>query len=213
MLGYPRKRESCNVEWTAHQTPFYYAPKASNLLRSIIPRNLSVSPNLPFFFFNQFSVNNYSQSYTKLKPKYTIKSFLQRTSSFLHSTTFLLPFGSTTPHSVNSSNTYHSLPLSWSTPKESNLLSNVTTANTLLESLPPQLPLFLTMFVTGNLVGHGVVVHWWSPKVRLEASSCLISLVYGTLTMLLASLVLVSDRSSASLPPSPCSSTLHATWT
>ncbi|KAA8548200.1 hypothetical protein F0562_004539 [Nyssa sinensis] len=57
----------------------------------------------------------------------------------------------------------------------------------------PALPLFFTMFLLIYLIAQFVVFRNWSPKLRPEASSCLISLAHGTPAVFLASRAIYSD--------------------
>ncbi|XP_059645113.1 TLC domain-containing protein At5g14285 [Cornus florida] len=63
------------------------------------------------------------------------------------------------------------------------------------------LPLFFTMFLIIYLSAHFIVFRHWSPNLRPEASSCLISLAHGTPAVFLASHAILSDpnRSFASI--------------
>lgn len=62
------------------------------------------------------------------------------------------------------------------------------------------LPLFFSIFVTIYLVAYFIVFRSWSPKLRPEAASCLISLAHGTPAVFLATHALLADpnRSFAS---------------
>ncbi|KAG7985830.1 hypothetical protein I3843_03G047400 [Carya illinoinensis] len=57
----------------------------------------------------------------------------------------------------------------------------------------PLLPLFFSMFLTIYLVAYFIVFRYWSPKIRPEASSCLISLAHGTPAVLLATYSILAD--------------------
>ncbi|XP_015971390.1 TLC domain-containing protein At5g14285 [Arachis duranensis] len=52
---------------------------------------------------------------------------------------------------------------------------------------------FFTMFLAIYLIGYFLIFRNWSPKVRPEASSCLISFFHGTPAVLLASAAILSD--------------------
>ncbi|KAL9454315.1 hypothetical protein AB3S75_009826 [Citrus x aurantiifolia] len=54
---------------------------------------------------------------------------------------------------------------------------------------------FLLMFFTIYLVAYFVVFRSWSPKIRPEASSCLISIFHGTPAVVLATYALLSNKS------------------
>ncbi|KAI4348274.1 hypothetical protein L6164_009011 [Bauhinia variegata] len=58
--------------------------------------------------------------------------------------------------------------------------------------LPPLLLFFLIFFVI-YLIGYLIVFRKWSPKIRPEASSCLISLVHGTPAVFLATHAILAD--------------------
>ncbi|KAI3823976.1 hypothetical protein L1987_05422 [Smallanthus sonchifolius] len=66
---------------------------------------------------------------------------------------------------------------------------NITT----LISPPPTLPLFFSMFFTIYLTAHFIIFRNWTPKLRPEAASCLISLAHGTPAVILAILAILSD--------------------
>ncbi|MFS7970433.1 putative TLC domain-containing protein [Helianthus anomalus] len=57
----------------------------------------------------------------------------------------------------------------------------------------PHLPLFFSMFLTIYFTAHFLIFRTWTPKLRPEASSCLISLAHGTPAVLLASNALISN--------------------
>ncbi|KAK1423244.1 hypothetical protein QVD17_18541 [Tagetes erecta] len=57
----------------------------------------------------------------------------------------------------------------------------------------PQLPLFFTMFFTIYIIAHFIIFRNWSPKLRPEAASCLISLAHGTPATILATIAIFSD--------------------
>ncbi|KAI3666018.1 hypothetical protein L6452_44656 [Arctium lappa] len=63
---------------------------------------------------------------------------------------------------------------------------------TLISSLPT-LPLFFTMFLTIYLLAHFIIFRNWSPKLRPEAASCLISLAHGTPAVFLAVQAITAD--------------------
>lgn len=65
---------------------------------------------------------------------------------------------------------------------------------TRIESVP-SLPLFFCMFFVIYLIAHFIVFRSWSPKIRPEASSCLISLAHGTPAVFLASFAILADPS------------------
>nr|XP_043608570.1 TLC domain-containing protein At5g14285-like [Erigeron canadensis] len=54
------------------------------------------------------------------------------------------------------------------------------------------LPSFLTMFLTIYTQAHFIVFRNWSPKLRPEAASCLISLAHGTPAVFLATQAIIS---------------------
>ncbi|WRX20678.1 hypothetical protein QQP08_013165 [Theobroma cacao] len=58
----------------------------------------------------------------------------------------------------------------------------------------PNLPLFLSMFLIIYVVAYFFVFRSWSPKIRPEASSCLISLFHGTPAVFLATFAIFSDQ-------------------
>lgn len=58
---------------------------------------------------------------------------------------------------------------------------------------PPTLPLFLSFFVFIYLIAQFMVFRNWSPKIRPEASSCLISFFHGTPAVFLATGAIFSD--------------------
>ena len=53
--------------------------------------------------------------------------------------------------------------------------------------------LFFSMFLGVYLVGYFIVFSNWSPKIRPEAASCLISLAHGTPVVFLASYAILAD--------------------
>ncbi|XP_052197767.1 TLC domain-containing protein At5g14285 isoform X2 [Diospyros lotus] len=57
----------------------------------------------------------------------------------------------------------------------------------------PRLPLFFWMFVLIYLIAYFIVFRNWNPKLRPEASSCLISLAHGTPAVFLAWSAIASD--------------------
>ncbi|KAF5746947.1 DNA-binding storekeeper protein-related [Tripterygium wilfordii] len=57
----------------------------------------------------------------------------------------------------------------------------------------PNLPLFLSFFLIIYLIAYFVVFRNWSPIVRPEASSCLISLFHGTPAVFLAASAIIAD--------------------
>uniref|UniRef100_A0A5B6YTE0 TLC domain-containing protein n=1 Tax=Davidia involucrata TaxID=16924 RepID=A0A5B6YTE0_DAVIN len=57
----------------------------------------------------------------------------------------------------------------------------------------PTLPLFFTMFLLIYIIAFFIVFRNWSPKLRPEASSCLISLAHGTPAVFFASHAIYSD--------------------
>ncbi|XP_059670005.1 TLC domain-containing protein At5g14285-like [Cornus florida] len=63
---------------------------------------------------------------------------------------------------------------------------------TLIFSLPPIL-IFFTTFLIMYLMAYFIVFRNWNPKLRPEASSCLISLAHGTPAVILASHAILSD--------------------
>lgn len=68
------------------------------------------------------------------------------------------------------------------------------------ESLPC-LPLFFCMFFFIYLIAYFIVFCSWSPKLRPEASSCLISLAHGTPAVFLASYAILADPSRGFASP------------
>ncbi|KAI4350553.1 hypothetical protein L6164_005000 [Bauhinia variegata] len=58
--------------------------------------------------------------------------------------------------------------------------------------LPPLL-LFFFIFIVIYLFGYLIVFRKWSPKIRPEASSCLISLAHGTPAVFLATYAILAD--------------------
>ncbi|KAL5581315.1 hypothetical protein UlMin_013757 [Ulmus minor] len=58
---------------------------------------------------------------------------------------------------------------------------------------PSSLPLFFCMFFFIYLLAHFIVFRNWSPKIRPEASSCLISLAHGTPAVFLATRAIIAD--------------------
>lgn len=64
---------------------------------------------------------------------------------------------------------------------------------TTLISSPPTLPHFFSMFFAIYLIAHFIVFRNWSPKLRPEAASCLISLTHGTPAVFLAGHAILSD--------------------
>lgn len=67
-----------------------------------------------------------------------------------------------------------------------------TQSPTLIPSLP-NLPLFLSFFLSIYLIANFIVFRNWSPKLRPEASSCLISLFHGTPAVFFASHAIIAD--------------------
>ncbi|KAF9666282.1 hypothetical protein SADUNF_Sadunf16G0213400 [Salix dunnii] len=63
---------------------------------------------------------------------------------------------------------------------------------TLIKSLP-DLPLFLSFFLTIYLSAHFLVFRNWCPKIRPEAASCLISIFHGTPAVFLATHALFTN--------------------
>ena len=65
--------------------------------------------------------------------------------------------------------------------------------------------LFFSMFFTIYLIAYFIVFRTWSPKIRPEASSCLISLAHGTPAVFLAAHAILADsnRSFASRNTEP----------
>lgn len=61
-----------------------------------------------------------------------------------------------------------------------------------VHTLPP-LPLFFTMFVVIYLSAYFIVFRKWTPKIRPDASSCMISLFHGTPAAVLAARALIAD--------------------
>ncbi|KAK7260622.1 hypothetical protein RIF29_26832 [Crotalaria pallida] len=58
---------------------------------------------------------------------------------------------------------------------------------------PLFLPFFFFMFLTIYLIGYFFVFRNWSPKIRPESASCLISLFHGTPAVILGSSAILSD--------------------
>ncbi|XVE84114.1 hypothetical protein DITRI_Ditri16bG0143600 [Diplodiscus trichospermus] len=58
----------------------------------------------------------------------------------------------------------------------------------------PNLPLFFSMFLIIYLIAYFIVFRNWSPKIRPEASSCLISLFHGTPAVFLAGFAIFTDK-------------------
>lgn len=58
-----------------------------------------------------------------------------------------------------------------------------------------QLFLFLLLFFTIYLIAYFRVFRNWAPKIRPEASSCLISFFHGTPAVILASIAILGDKS------------------
>ncbi|XWS40626.1 hypothetical protein CRYUN_Cryun17cG0011800 [Craigia yunnanensis] len=58
----------------------------------------------------------------------------------------------------------------------------------------PNLPLFFSMFLIIYFIAYFIVFRSWSPKIRPEASSCLISLFHGTPAVFLATFAIFSDQ-------------------
>ncbi|KAJ7013887.1 TLC domain-containing protein [Populus alba x Populus x berolinensis] len=63
---------------------------------------------------------------------------------------------------------------------------------TLIKSLP-DLPILFSFFLTIYLAAHFLVFRNWSPKIRPEAASCLISIFHGTPAVFLATHALFTD--------------------
>ncbi|KAL8231631.1 hypothetical protein R6Q57_001409 [Mikania cordata] len=59
--------------------------------------------------------------------------------------------------------------------------------------LIPHLPLFFSMFFAIYLTAHFIFFRNWSPKIRPQAASCLISLAHGTPAVILACRAIISD--------------------
>ncbi|KAK9067357.1 hypothetical protein SSX86_014684 [Deinandra increscens subsp. villosa] len=57
----------------------------------------------------------------------------------------------------------------------------------------PHLPLFFSMFFAIYSIAHFIIFRTWTPKLRPEAASCLISLAHGTPAVLLACQSIISD--------------------
>ncbi|XP_065877002.1 TLC domain-containing protein At5g14285 [Euphorbia lathyris] len=66
------------------------------------------------------------------------------------------------------------------------------THQSLIPSLP-NLPLFFSLFLVIYFIAYFVVFRNWSPNLRPEASSCLISLFHGTPAVFLATFAILSD--------------------
>ncbi|XWS30466.1 hypothetical protein CRYUN_Cryun24cG0120200 [Craigia yunnanensis] len=58
----------------------------------------------------------------------------------------------------------------------------------------PNPPLFVSMFLIIYFIAYFIVFRSWSPKIRPEASSCLISLFHGTPAVFLATFAIFSDQ-------------------
>jgi hypothetical protein len=69
------------------------------------------------------------------------------------------------------------------------------TQSPILESLPP-LPFLFSFFFIVYLIAYFIVFRNWSPKIRPEASSCLISLAHGTPAVFLSTYAILADSSS-----------------
>lgn len=63
---------------------------------------------------------------------------------------------------------------------------------TLIKSLP-DLPILFSFFLTIYLAAHFLVFRNWSPEIRPEAASCLISIFHGTPAVFLATHALFTD--------------------
>ncbi|XP_023772964.1 TLC domain-containing protein At5g14285 [Lactuca sativa] len=63
----------------------------------------------------------------------------------------------------------------------------------ILDSFLPNLPLFFSMFFAIYLTAHITVFRNWTPKLRPEAASCLMSLAHGTPAVFLACHAILSD--------------------
>ncbi|XP_023745055.1 TLC domain-containing protein At5g14285 [Lactuca sativa] len=68
--------------------------------------------------------------------------------------------------------------------------------STSLISSMSSLPLFFAMYFTIYLTAHFIVFRSWSPKLRPEAASCLISLAHGTPAVILACLAILADSTT-----------------
>ncbi|XP_062152618.1 TLC domain-containing protein At5g14285 [Alnus glutinosa] len=63
------------------------------------------------------------------------------------------------------------------------------------------IPLFFSIFVAIYLIAYFIVFQKWSPKLRPEASSCLISLAHGTPAVLLATYSILADSTRGFASP------------
>ncbi|GAB4840569.1 hypothetical protein Ancab_021339 [Ancistrocladus abbreviatus] len=59
------------------------------------------------------------------------------------------------------------------------------------------IPLFMLMFFMVYVFGYSRVFHNWDPKLRIEASSCFMSLAHGTPAILLSTYALISSPHQA----------------
>ncbi|PRQ54176.1 putative TRAM/LAG1/CLN8 domain-containing protein [Rosa chinensis] len=75
-----------------------------------------------------------------------------------------------------------------------------TQQSPILSSLPP-LPILFSFFLTVYLIAYFLVFRSWSPKIRPEASSCLISLAHGTPAVFFSSFAILSDPSTGFAAP------------
>lgn len=63
---------------------------------------------------------------------------------------------------------------------------------TLAPSLP-NLPIFFSVYLLLYLIAYFLIFHNWTPKLRPEASSCIISLAHGTPAVFLATRAILAD--------------------
>ncbi|KAB2610095.1 transmembrane protein 136-like [Pyrus ussuriensis x Pyrus communis] len=65
----------------------------------------------------------------------------------------------------------------------------------------PCLPIFFLMFSIVYVIAYFIVFRTWSPKIRPEASSCLISLAHGTPAVFLSAYAILSDPATGFAAP------------